>query len=58
VEPDKETFWGLSERMLKAVPLAPEPEKEHDHRPDNDAYTIAYDYMRVKLGQRLRRQKA
>lgn len=50
IDPDFKDDWGFSNRIAKIYDI-PEMEKQHDHLPDNDAYTIAFENQ-VLLGIR------
>jgi hypothetical protein len=40
-------WWSLTHRIRYLYHL-PEPEVEHDHLPNNDAYTIAWEYLDIQ----------
>ncbi len=50
VDPEYKGDYDFSKRIAKLYNI-PDPQKQHDHNPANDAYTIAYD-QQILLGIR------
>jgi hypothetical protein len=44
LDPAYNSFFGMDEQIKKAF-SPPEPIKQHDHMPNNDAYTIAHSFQ-------------
>ena len=41
---DKHESWGFTQRIAETYEVPP-LEKEHNHNPANDAYTIAHEFL-------------
>jgi hypothetical protein len=44
IDPEFKEYWGMSDKIEELFNLPPK-EREYDHNPTNDAYTVAYDFQ-------------
>jgi hypothetical protein len=44
VDPEFSAYWGMTDKIEEMFEVPPK-ERDYDHNPTNDAYTIAYDFQ-------------